>query len=758
MSAYPSTRTRARRGEVRKSIPRRRAALPAGLTRRQATYGCLLLAAFVLATSLIALRTRQQPPFRPGELVTEPAVARVRFSAVDREKTEAARRRAKKEAPAVYALREAFLNRVENVRTLPATLSTAETVDQVAEDVRRRFGIESDRVLSAIQAFEKNGTPTDGWTQRVAQWKEALLREPILPAKRYQIEQTDLAPAIRLAAANRSVRDEALINFARTDQVRSTVREAASVFPKPVADVVVAYLMRAGEPPYGLDEEATEALKRQAAEAVEPVRKAFQPGQVIVAAGERLTNHQFSLLKREQEKYLSSLTLRRLLLHRGSVVAVILFVALGLAAYVVAYKPRVATNPVRGLALVGLFLAGVSIGWFTWSTGTLRATFGPATLLAPGLLVAMIVAIAYDQRFALGAAAAQCVLMGVALQISLPTTLALFAPSAVAVAQLRQLRHRSTMGRVGLLAGLTAAAMVGLTGLLDKPQGVEGLPAMLGWYGFWSLTTGLLAGFLVLGVLPFIERVFKVTTEMSLLELCDVNQPLLRRLAQEAPGTYNHSLTLAVLAESAAESVGAHGLLCRVGAYYHDIGKTHKPQYFVENQGSSASRHSKLSPAMSLLIIVGHVKDGVEMAREYGLPKILHHFIESHHGTTLVEYFYHAAKEQRGQRDQPSEFEFRYPGPKPQTREAAILMLCDSVEGAARAMRTPTPAKIEHLVHSMATKRLMDGQFDQCDLTLRELKQIEDAIVRSLSAIHHGRIVYPGQEAEGERTDRRPAV
>src|SRR5690606_27194625 len=169
------------------------------------------------------------------------------------------------------------------------------------------------------------------------------------------------------------------------------------------------------------------------------------------------------------------------------------------------------------------------------------------------------------------------------------------------------------------------------------------------------------------------------------------------------------------------------------------------PAYFVENQGGGPNRHNKLSPAMSLLIIVGHVKDGIEMAREYGLPSLVRHFSESHHGTTLVEYFFHAARQQRDAQGAaaPTEFEYRYPGPKPQTREAAILMICDGVEGAARALSEPTPVRLEQVVHTMAQKRLQDGQFDECNLTLQELHRIEQSMIKTLCAIYHGRIKYP---------------
>jgi putative nucleotidyltransferase with HDIG domain len=250
------------------------------------------------------------------------------------------------------------------------------------------------------------------------------------------------------------------------------------------------------------------------------------------------------------------------------------------------------------------------------------------------------------------------------------------------------------------------------------------------------------------GLLPLLEKVFHIATSMTLLDYSDANQPLLKRLAIEAPGTFSHSLFIGSIAEAAAEAIGRNGLLCRVGAYYHDIGKINKPGYFVENQLGTVSWHKELSAAMSQLIIAGHVKDGLELAKEYGLPKVLWQFIETHHGTTLVEYFYNEAVKQHELKDSPdspppSEGEFRYPGPRPRTKEAAIVMLADAVEGAVRTLSEPTPTKIEAVVHNMAMKRLQDGQFDECDLTLKEINQIEVSISRTLAAHYHGRIAYP---------------
>jgi putative nucleotidyltransferase with HDIG domain len=257
----------------------------------------------------------------------------------------------------------------------------------------------------------------------------------------------------------------------------------------------------------------------------------------------------------------------------------------------------------------------------------------------------------------------------------------------------------------------------------------------------------LAAGFLVSGSLPFIESTFGTVTDISLLELGDVSHPLLQELVRKAPGTYNHSITVASIGETAADDIGANGLLVRVGAYFHDIGKLLKPHYFVENMTDGENRHDHLAPAMSTLIIIGHVKDGVDLAEEHGLPRPILDFIEQHHGTTLVEYFYHEAtrlaEEDPDHRTDAEESNFRYPGPKPQTRENAVLMIADAVEGASRALSEPTPSRIERLVHEIAMRRLLDGQFDECGLTLTELSRIEDSLTKSLTAMYHGRVKYP---------------
>ncbi|MEL7474326.1 MAG: HDIG domain-containing metalloprotein, partial [Planctomycetota bacterium] len=255
---------------------------------------------------------------------------------------------------------------------------------------------------------------------------------------------------------------------------------------------------------------------------------------------------------------------------------------------------------------------------------------------------------------------------------------------------------------------------------------------------------------------------FNFTTPLTLIDLRDTKQPLLKELQRRAPGTYNHSLNVSSIAEAAADAIGADPLLTYVGGLYHDLGKMNKPEYFVENQSGGPSKHDKLAPAMSLLVIIGHVKDGLEMARANDLPRPLHHFIDGHHGTTLVEYFYHRAKTQAEEAEAsgddaeiPEELEYRYPGPRPQTKEVAMLMLADAVESATRAMPEPTPSRIDQLVRDLARKRLLDGQFDQCDLSFRELSLAVEAISKTVASIYHGRIAYPGGDRAKDKSEAR---
>jgi putative nucleotidyltransferase with HDIG domain len=246
------------------------------------------------------------------------------------------------------------------------------------------------------------------------------------------------------------------------------------------------------------------------------------------------------------------------------------------------------------------------------------------------------------------------------------------------------------------------------------------------------------------GLLIIYEKAFGITTQLTLFELADFNQPLLKKLATLAPGTFHHSVVMGNLAENAAEAIGANGVLARVGCYYHDIGKMNKPEYFVENQLEKVNKHENLNPAISAKVIIAHVKDGIELAKKYKLPQEIIDFIPMHHGTTLVSYFYSKAKERADEdKEQISDYIYRYPGPKPQTKETGIVMIADTVEASIRTIEDLTPGKMEDKIDEIIKKRFAEGELDECELTLKDLTNIKKAFLKILIGIHHQRIKYP---------------
>jgi putative nucleotidyltransferase with HDIG domain len=328
-----------------------------------------------------------------------------------------------------------------------------------------------------------------------------------------------------------------------------------------------------------------------------------------------------------------------------------------------------------------------------------------------------------------------------------------------------QVRRRSRLIRAGLGVGVAIwllSLTVGIIGPLDLLSSNATDWRMIGIQSALAIGNGILTATIVGGVLPMFEHLFQITTDISWLEASDLNHPLLRRMTIEAPGTYHHSLVVANLAESAAEAIGANATLCRVCSYFHDVGKLVKPDYYTENMNFERNPHDDLAPTMSALIIIAHVKEGVDLALKHGLNRRMIDIIQEHHGTSLVYYFYKRALQQQedartggkimnlreGDVPEVREETFRYPGPKPQTKESAIISLADMVESASRSLEKPTPQKIEQLVTELIGQRIADGQLVECDLTLADLNMIAERFRFTLMTMLHTRIAYPKQDAK----------
>jgi putative nucleotidyltransferase with HDIG domain len=519
----------------------------------------------------------------------------------------------------------------------------------------------------------------------------------------------------------------------------AVAREFTAAFqPSPLGTSLFALVADklAGTPTLTFEEPPTTQAREAARNAQSFVFDTYRRGDVLVEQGQEIGEEQLMLLKIEHETANAALGVKERIQRAGAILVLVtaLFALTGY--YVLRHKPRIAGDLRKITALCGLVVLAVG-------TARLLALQPWDAELIPIALAAMVLAIAYNPHFALMITFALCVLTSMALGTGIAHFLILMGGTAAGVLTLHDIRTRTRPIKVGALAGLGYFILTWAAGLWqDQPIDLIGTDSL--WRAGW----GLMAGFFLGGSLPFIESAFGIVTGISLLELGDVTHPLLQELVRRAPGTYNHSITVGSIAEAAAEKIGANALLVRIGAYFHDIGKMLKPHYFVENQAGAASKHANLAPAMSTLIIIGHVKDGVDLARQHHLPERLVDLIEQHHGTTLVEYFYReATRRQDGNPDGSAVLEssFRYPGPKPRTKEAGILMIADAVESASRTLSEPAPARLESLVRELIEKRLDDGQFDECGLTLRELGEVRESIIKSLIGIYHGRVKYPEQ-------------
>jgi putative nucleotidyltransferase with HDIG domain len=743
-------------------------------------WGLVVVAVTALVIGVTLAFMQRQVLVSPGQVMTQTRAVRVPVEVTDAEATQRNKQLARQRAARVYVQNEkTFASVRAALMEMPRGSAADATLNEVERAVLAR--VRTDTSLSAawagsVQTFEDllQSTP--------AVRPEALVNERRMINREVELRRAGGAGPTTVGTDDGrgntgSESDDALT--ARGGEVsRGVLVPSAMVvgvdtpewerraqrmvfdarFPTELSGVVTRTVLTLTKAAalYEFDESATNARGEQAAAKERPVTLTFSEGQVIYRRGTILSAEQHKLAELENTEYWASNRNPLARLHDLAAVGIGLVFSIGMALAIATFSPQVAAYPRRLAAVMGL-LAGVLILGCVLALSEARLV---ALAIAAGpTLAAMTLAVAYDRRVALAMGSLLAILCCVAMDQGALSALPSLVGVVLGVRKLREVRKRTTLVFAGLWAGLATAGVGMAVGLLTRPL----LWPAAAQSATESLAAGaavIMCGFIILGLLPMIERLFGVTTGLTLIELRDPSHPLLRQLQQRAPGTYNHSLNVAALAEAAAAAVQADSLLAYVGSLYHDVGKMNKPEYFVENQTPGFNRHERLTPAMSLLVIVGHVKDGVELAREHKLPSSLLHFIEAHHGTTLVEYFFHRARKQAelsrakanaagGEGEAgleiapPQEIEYRYPGPKPRTREAAILMVCDAAESAARAMSDPSPIKIDSMVRAIAHKRLMDGQFDQSDLTLRDLTVVIDTVSRSLASIYHQRIQYP---------------
>jgi putative nucleotidyltransferase with HDIG domain len=416
------------------------------------------------------------------------------------------------------------------------------------------------------------------------------------------------------------------------------------------------------------------------------------------------------------------------------------FLVMGFIGYLRIHHTDVFRNTSQLFLLAFLTTLVMGVGWIV--VNQLRGY----EMLIPITILSLTASLLFGSALSFAATFAASLFIGIVFGLGLPFLTGSALAGVAAIASATGVRRRRDFYRPMLVVAAAYMIAIGAMGLVDGARWDILLRRSL-----WGVVAGFGSVLVVTILLPLLESLFSVTTDVTLLELADLNRPILRRLMLEAPGTYHHSLVVGSLTEAGATAIGGSPLLGRVGAYYHDIGKIDKAEYYVENQSNARSRHEKLSPTMSCLIIESHVREGAEIARKEKLPKAVVDAILEHHGTTLMSFFYQKALSQDRETD---ERDYRYPGPKPRSKETVVLMLADAVEAAARSLTEPTPSRIRGVVTRILDARVKDGQLDESPITFEDLAKIRESFIPILTALFHARVHYPGSPANEER--RRP--
>ncbi len=510
-----------------------------------------------------------------------------------------------------------------------------------------------------------------------------------------------------------------------------------------IRDLAVSLLGKWIQPNLTFNKNASELKKQTILENTKPVYLKIQKNEFIIREGARITPQAMDEIEAFQQ-------IQGGIGHRGSFFLGLLLVIL-IVTLVLYHISKNFLKNLEGINIDLVFLGLVSIvqlllvriGLFFAEAVHLAfpgIAAGAYVYAIPFAVGPLLAAVFLNRNIALVFSIFSSVLITFLFEDRMTMFLFSFVGSAVAIYHTLYWHQRSAFYKAGLFTGLTNMAVILCTGILSPPM----LPLDMVLKVSGGLLGGLLSAVIVAGIAPPLESLFGYTTTSKLLELANLNQPLLQRMIVESPGTYQHSIIVASLVEAAAEAIHANSLLAKVSAYYHDIGKLTKPLYFIENQQNWKNKHDKLSPKMSSLVIISHVKDGCDLAKRYKIGRTITDIIRQHHGTSIVGYFYEKAQKDKDPsvRSIP-ESDFRYPGPKPQTKEAGLVLLGDVVEASSRTLTDPTPARIRNLVQTRIKQVYTDGQLDNCELTLRDLNKIAEVFERTLNAIFHQRIDYP---------------
>jgi putative nucleotidyltransferase with HDIG domain len=635
--------------------------------------------------------------------------------------------------------------------TAEETANTKKPSTNVITDKRQyleeKLGIRVTR--GAFSALE-----TAGFSKKTAdlinQILFKILDNGVVTNKEILLKESEKGIILRNVSTKKEEKIHQLKQFYGLDQAKTMVR----IVGQPILNdldygllnLVVDFVQRLIQPNITLNRNETQERKKTATAEIKPVLYKIKAGEMLLREGERVTEVQLLKLKT-----LETQSKKKQVLFT-SVGAAMVLVCLLMTTYILHLNRPGRLTREHNKSL--LFMACVFLTFFLLAeisyklsevltlNATLPIQMSSTWFGIPLASGAMIVCVFMGITVAIPIAMVMAVSFAVIFGNSLPYFLFFLISGTMAAYWIQNCRERKVFIIAGAKLGLLNMLLV--TAVDFYLADLSGSKLLYDWaFGFMG---GIGAGIVTAGIVPLVEIAFGYTSDITLLELANLDRPILRRLMLEAPGTYHHSVIVGSLVEAAASEIGANHLFTKVCGYYHDIGKINKPLYFIENQKNGKNKHDKLAPSMSGLILIAHVKEGVEIAKEHKLGQDIIDTIRQHHGTSLIKYFYEKARQLKGE-DQVKIDDFRYPGPKPQTRETGLVMLADVVEAASRTLDNPTPSRIQGLVQNLINNIFSDGQLDECELTLKDLHKIARSFNKILYGIHHHRIEYPEKRA-----------
>ena len=758
--------------------------------------GTTLLIAVLLFPSLLIT----VPSYQIGGVAKKDIKSPKDFLIEDKEATQRKREETARSILTIYDFDDTLAYKLEvritdafkHMRTLPVTVNVG-AIDEAADEIKVRKPGEDIPLTQTLsrhdlfwkekQAFEdilgvqvSNGVYnilikedfSESITQEIVRLLRIIFLNGIAGNKQLILQQQLKGIIVQTLSSKKEVYVNDLEKFYSLNMAKNVVANTGSTllknFDYPLRNAVIDLAQRLIQPNLTLNKGQTEERRNGALSNVKAVLTQIKKGEMLVREGQKISQlHMAKLQALESET-------RREHLVSNSVG----FILLAISFFVISFTINFRTDGSLTLKNKDILLLCIMLViLFLLSEVSVYLVKGiarniPYSIEASSAFYAIPVA---------AGAMTVCLFMG--MQAALPFALAtafitaflfenefdmflFFLLSGILGAYwVRSCKERGTLIKAGLKVGLVNVAIV--TALhLFRGAGFE-LNLLWGWV--FSILGGVSSGILATGFAPVVEMSFSYTTNIKLLELANLDCPIMRKLMLEAPGTYHHSVIVGNLVGAAATTIGANPLLAKVSGYYHDIGKIKKPLYFIENQAKNENRHDKLAPSMSSLILIAHVKDGVEIARNHKLGRAIIDIIQQHHGTSLISYFYEKAKQLKGE-DAVNMEHFRHPGPKPQTKEAGLVLLADAVEAASRSLENPTPARLKGLVQKIINKIFLDGQLDECELTLKDLHEIAKSFNKILNGIHHHRIEYPEDVAringkarkQNGNSDRRQAT